>query len=1418
MRFRAVFLASIVLGASTWASGCGGDTTEPPPPEPPRPAAITVFPATAELAALDATVQLSARVRDQHGQPMAGAAVTWASGNTGVAMVDGAGLVTAKGNGTATINATAGTASGSAAMTVTQKVAAVDVFPAIDSVSVGDTLRLSAEATDANGHAVAGAEFNWSSSDVSVATVDASGLVRGVGEGAVAITAIASSMQATVEFMVFHPDRPALVALYEATSGAGWIANDGWLSERPIKEWYGVTIGSSGRVTGLTLAASNLVGSVPPELGDLSRLEILDLERNELSGGIPPELGGLQELRTLNLGVNDLTGEIPPELGNLTSLEDMRLRRNDLTGPIPAELGKLHNLEGLGIDWNDFTGVIPSSFMELGQLRLMHFAGNETLCASGSARFAAWLVQLEVYVGPLCNEGDREALASLHEATGGRNWTHSNGWLGDGGLEEWRGVTTDSLGRVTALDLSGNGLVGSVPWSIAQLARMTALRIGNNPNLTGPLPVSLSALALQELGYDGTDLCIPPDPSFGEWLASIPSHDGTATGCSPHSDREVLELLYEGTRGTAWTNDDNWLSDRPMGEWFGVTTNAEDRVVQLSLSRNNLRGPIPLELAGLSELFGLNISWNRLSGPIPAELGRLSRLYWLILGQNDLVGPIPAALGNLSRLTALYLDGNDLTGPIPPELGNLSNLVVLEVDQNELSGPIPPELFELSELILLDLGNNDLSGPIPAGLADLVKLESLDFSWNRLSGPIPSGLGNLSGLQRLILWGNNLTGPIPPELGRLSRLNWLLLGRNDLTGPIPSGLGNLSGLTYLYLDDNRLTGPIPSDLGNLPRLIQLQLDANELTGPIPPELGDMPNLSGMRLGGNNLTGPIPPELGELPRLAELELNGNELTGPIPPELSNLSNLTRLRLEGNQLSGPFPTELGNLSRLRVLWLMENRLSGSLPHELGSMTSLRRLNLSGNPELYGALPSSLTALPPLVELSVTGTDLCASTDASFQRWLGGVQQARVAHCWVDTGSRAYLIQSVQSLAFPVPLVADKGALLRVFVTASHATTAGIPRVRVTFYLDDEQTHTVDISGSETPIPTEIEDAESDLRKSANAWIPESVVQPGLEMVIEIDPDGVLDPALGVAKRIPERGRARVLVEKVPPLDLTVVPFLFVRGPDSTIVEIAEGMAAEPMTHEMLWDTHTLLPVADLDVTAHEPVVTSTNDVVELLLETNLIRRLEGGDGYYMGIMEERVVGGESGVAYSPGKVNFSAAGPLTVAHELGHNLNLAHAPCGGAGGPDPAFPMANGSIGVWGYDSRNGGALVRPGVPDMMSYCGPPYWVSDYGFTRALGHRLASQANAAALDRPYPDTPTRTLLLWGGAGEDGKLFLEPAFLVDALPGVPRSPGEYELAGRTASGEELFFAELRHVGNGRRGRTVFLCLHGARGDGVG
>ena len=353
-------------------------------------------PPTVDLAALDQTVQLRAAVRDQNGQPITGAAVAWTSSSTGVATVDGAGLVTAAGNGSATVTATAGAVSASAAVTVSQVAIAVELAPSIDTVSVGDSIRLSATAEDANGHAVAGSQFSWSSSDVAVATVDDSGLVRGVAGGAVTITATSGAERGESELTVLHPDRPVLVAFYEATDGPGWTASEGWLSDRPVAEWHGVTTGPNGRVTGLELNANNLIGAIPPGVTGLSHLEILDLERNQLGVPIPSELGQLQALRELNLGVNDHTGRIPPELGALANLEDFRVRRNDLSGPIPAALGNLQNLIRLGIDRNAFEGALPSSFLDLAQLRILHFIGNKTLCAPASAGFAPWLAQLEV--------------------------------------------------------------------------------------------------------------------------------------------------------------------------------------------------------------------------------------------------------------------------------------------------------------------------------------------------------------------------------------------------------------------------------------------------------------------------------------------------------------------------------------------------------------------------------------------------------------------------------------------------------------------------------------------------------------------------------------------------------------------------------------------------------------------------------------------------------------------------------------------------------------------------------------------------------------------------------------------------------------------------------------------------------------
>ena len=54
--------------------------------------------------------------------------------------------------------------------------------------------------------------------------------------------------------------------------------------------------------------------------------------------------------------------------------------------------------------------------------------------------------------------------------------------------------------------------------------------------------------------------------------------------------------------GDKWTNNDNWLSDAPIGTWYGVTADESGRVIKLDLWYNNLSGTIPPELGNLTAL------------------------------------------------------------------------------------------------------------------------------------------------------------------------------------------------------------------------------------------------------------------------------------------------------------------------------------------------------------------------------------------------------------------------------------------------------------------------------------------------------------------------------------------------------------------------------------------------------------------------------------------------------------------------------------------------------------------------------------------------------------------------------------------------------------------------------------------------
>ncbi len=309
----------------------------------------------------------------------------------------------------------------------------------------------------------------------------------------------------------------------------------------------------------------------------------------------------------------------------------------------------------------------------------------------------------------------RTALVALYNSTGGAHWTSRAGWLGRAGTEcAWAGVTCDTNSTtVTRLFLNDNGLAGSLPSALGNLAGLQSLEAEGNA-ITGSLPRELGHLANLRTLRLGLNQISGPLPAE---LASL----------------TLLETL--------------------------------------SLQFNRLSGTVPAELGRLSSLQLLALSRNQLTGTVPPQLGDLRSLTYLDLSDNRLTGSIPADLGRLAALQILYLGGNQLSGAIPGELGNLAALEQLGLGDNLLSGRIPPDLGRLANLMFLNLQRNQLSGTVPSELGNASSLIGVLLSENRLGGNIPGAFGNLPDLETLWLDHNRFTGPVPFELGAIPTLD-----------------------------------------------------------------------------------------------------------------------------------------------------------------------------------------------------------------------------------------------------------------------------------------------------------------------------------------------------------------------------------------------------------------------------------------------------------------------------------------------------------------------------------------------------------------------------------------------------------------------------------------------------------------------
>lgn len=166
---------------------------------PDAPAQVVVTPASATIDALQGTAQLAAELQDQFGNTISGATFTWSSADEAVVTVDASGLATGLTVGSAEVSAEADGegVSGSASVEVRQVAASVSISPADPQVTVGGTLQLTADVMDANDNAIPDPDVTWSSADESIATVDADGVLQGVAEGSVEITATSDAASGT---------------------------------------------------------------------------------------------------------------------------------------------------------------------------------------------------------------------------------------------------------------------------------------------------------------------------------------------------------------------------------------------------------------------------------------------------------------------------------------------------------------------------------------------------------------------------------------------------------------------------------------------------------------------------------------------------------------------------------------------------------------------------------------------------------------------------------------------------------------------------------------------------------------------------------------------------------------------------------------------------------------------------------------------------------------------------------------------------------------------------------------------------------------------------------------------------------------------------------------------------------------------
>lgn len=384
----------------------------------------------------------------------------------------------------------------------------------------------------------------WKSSDPSVATVDSLGKITAVapGEAVITVTTTDGEKTATVKIVVtmneFTAQRAVLKQIYDALDGDNWTHKDGWNTDAPLNEWYGLEVDEDDYVVGINLASNNVAGQLPDAIADLTYLESLVLSDNGITGMIPetwgqpkqsnpesvqtraedgllggPSVGAIREgmrltnLLSLNLSNNKLEGAIPGSFYSIASLTEVNLSSNNLSDAIPTAISDMFLLKSFDVSHNNLSGSIPEEIGMLAFLTSINLSFNNI---SGSIP-----------------------------------------------------ATVGDLNELVSFNVSNNNLTGGIPATFANLDNLEYLDVSGN-ELTEPVPVEVQNSKMWENIGDTIDLTqkdgteIPLEPTTPDDPTVVVTLDKTTLEMEISGVEQLTATVINGSDDTivTWSSSD----------------------------------------------------------------------------------------------------------------------------------------------------------------------------------------------------------------------------------------------------------------------------------------------------------------------------------------------------------------------------------------------------------------------------------------------------------------------------------------------------------------------------------------------------------------------------------------------------------------------------------------------------------------------------------------------------------------------------------------------------------------------------------------------------------------------------------------------------------------------------------------------